>query len=149
MIASLCDALSLIKRLYDQTLQPVCEQYALTRMELDILLFLANNPVYDTAKDIVERRRLTKSHVFASVQSLEQRGWLERSLHGTNRKTIHLKSLPAAAEAIHAGQEAQTVFFDTLLAGFSPEERQNTIDWLGRISNNARTALTGGVEHAG
>lgn len=47
--------LSLFKKIYDQSLEPVCKKYQLTRMELDILLFLANNPGYDTAKDIIER----------------------------------------------------------------------------------------------
>ena len=59
------DHLFLFKRLYDQTMDPIAQQWDLTRMELDILLFLANAPAYDTAADIVERRRLTKSHVSA------------------------------------------------------------------------------------
>lgn len=53
------DHLFLFKRLYDQTMDPIAQQWDLTRMELDILLFLANAPAYDTAADIVERRRLT------------------------------------------------------------------------------------------
>ena len=55
------DHLFLFKRLYDQTMDPIAQRWDLTRMELDILLFLANAPAYDTAADIVERRRLTKS----------------------------------------------------------------------------------------
>lgn len=73
------DHLFLFKRLYDQTMDPIAQQWDLTRMELDILLFLANAPAYDTAADIVERRRLTKSHVSVSIHSLIRRGWLERS----------------------------------------------------------------------
>lgn len=42
------NSIFLIKRLYDQLLEPVCGQYGITRMELDILLFLHNNPEYDT-----------------------------------------------------------------------------------------------------
>ena len=69
------DHLFLFKRLYDQTMDPIAQQWDLTRMELDILLFLANAPAYDTAADIVERRRLTKSHVSVSIHSLIRRGW--------------------------------------------------------------------------
>ena len=53
MLFDLWDGLSLFKKIYDQSLEPVCKKYQLTRMELDILLFLANNPGYDTAKDII------------------------------------------------------------------------------------------------
>ena len=41
------DHLFLFKRLYDQTMDPIAQQWDLTRMELDILLFLANAPAYD------------------------------------------------------------------------------------------------------
>ena len=55
-LSDLWDLRSLTKRLYGQRIQPVCEAYGLTRMEMDILLFLANNPAFDTARDIVERK---------------------------------------------------------------------------------------------
>ena len=41
-LSDLWDLRSLTKRLYGQRIQPVCEAYGLTRMEMDILLFLAN-----------------------------------------------------------------------------------------------------------
>lgn len=75
-LSDLWDLRSLTKRLYGQRIQPVCEAYGLTRMEMDILLFLANNPAFDTARDIVERKQFTKSHVSASVAELERRGYL-------------------------------------------------------------------------
>lgn len=94
------DHLFLFKRLYDQTMDPIAQQWDLTRMELDILLFLANAPAYDTAADIVERRRLTKSHVSVSIHSLIRRGWLERSYLPGNRKSAHLRLLPASSSAV-------------------------------------------------
>lgn len=47
-----------VKTLYSEFVSPVCAKYGLTRIELDILLFLANNTRYDTATDIVEVRFL-------------------------------------------------------------------------------------------
>ena len=78
MLAEYWESLPLFKRLYQEKLEPVCSEYSLTRMELNILLFLANNPVHDTATDIVEVRHLTKSHVSASVKTLQARGYLQR-----------------------------------------------------------------------
>lgn len=51
MIIDFLDTITTIKKLYTVSLEPVCKQYNLTRMELDILLFLANNPQYDSAKE--------------------------------------------------------------------------------------------------
>ena len=65
-------------KLYGQMFVPVLEQWMLTQLEADILLFLANNPAYDTARDIVERRYIAKSHVSMGVESLARRGLLQR-----------------------------------------------------------------------
>ena len=46
--------------LYTQYIESVCSRHGLTRTELDILLFLANNPKFDTASDIVEMRHLSQ-----------------------------------------------------------------------------------------
>ena len=61
-------------------------------MEFNILLFLANNPEFDTAAQIIKKRAFTKSHVSMSVRSLEERGLLTGEYYGTDRRTIHLNS---------------------------------------------------------
>ena len=43
-----------MKSLYDHLCMDVMQAYHLTRSELDILLFLHNNPEFDSAKDILE-----------------------------------------------------------------------------------------------
>ena len=68
-----------VKTLYSEFVSPVCAKYGLTRIELDILLFLANNTRYDTATDIVEVRFLAKSQVSAAIKNLEARGCLRRA----------------------------------------------------------------------
>ena len=134
----------LIKRLYDQAMEPLTDQYQVTRMELDVLLFLANNPQLDTATDLVNQRSLTKSHVSSSVASLVKRGCLERVYQQDNRKVAHLKLLAPAEEIVEAGQRAQQHFFASILRNFTSEE----LAWMDRIfkkiESNARTALKEG-----
>lgn len=96
-----------MRRLYSRMLTPLLERYRLTQLEMDILLFLANNPEHDTARDMVELRHLAKSHVSAGVDSLVRRGLVERFFREGNRKVIHLRLLPAAAEPVAAGREVQ------------------------------------------
>lgn len=130
------DHLFLFKRLYDQTMDPIAQQWDLTRMELDILLFLANAPAYDTAADIVERRRLTKSHVSVSIHSLIRRGWLERSYLPGNRKSAHLRLLPASSSAVADGQAAQAALRVQLSQGMTTEERAALESAFTRIGEN-------------
>ena len=39
---------------YSRLMEPVCKKWDLTHNELDVLLFLANHPGQDTARDVVE-----------------------------------------------------------------------------------------------
>lgn len=139
------DQIFLFKRLYDQTMEPITRCWSITRMELDILLFLANTPAYDTAADIVERRQLTKSHVSVSIQSLVRRGWLERTYRPSNRKSVHLRLLPPAAPAVAAGQSAQAALRAQLSQGMTAEERAALESAFTRIGENLRLALKGDI----
>lgn len=122
--------------LYTETVTPVCEKHGLTYMEFTVLLFLANNPQFDTASDLVKYRHLTKSHVSMSVRSLEEKGLLKGEHHSPNRRTIHLTVLDAAAQIIADGRDAQQTFGKILFAGFSDREYAQLFSFMKRIDKN-------------
>lgn len=66
----------------------VCKKYQLTQMEYDILMFLHNNPQHKTAADMVRIRKSTKSHVSASLQTLERKGLILRTQSAANKRRI-------------------------------------------------------------
>lgn len=125
-----------IKSAYARCVEKTCEAHGITRMELDILLFLANNPCFDTATDIVEKRYLTKSHVSSSVRLLEACGYLRKEYLKGNRKTAHLKICDAAAGIVRDGQAAQRQFFSIVMYGFSCGEIQAMKAYHDRMSDN-------------
>lgn len=141
MLFDLWDGLSLFKKIYDQSLEPVCKKYQLTRMELDILLFLANNPGYDIAKDIIERRRLTKSHVSMSLKDLERRELVQKEYYPGNQKTAHLKLSSASVQMVSEGQQAQKKFFQTVFHDFNPEDVCRMESYFDRMQKNMQNAL--------
>lgn len=124
--------------LYTATVRPVCEKHGLTHMEFTVLMFLANNPQFDTASDIIRYRRLTKSHVSLSIHSLTDKGLLICEHRGTNRKTIHLKAAEAAKEIVSDGREAQQNFGKILFSGFSDSEYLELTSFMTRIDKNIR-----------
>ena len=75
-----------IKTLYAKCVGDVCGKHGITRIELDVLLFLANNRQFDTATDIVEVRYLSKSQVSAAVSRMEDCGYLRKEYAQANRK---------------------------------------------------------------
>lgn len=111
-----------IKTLYAKCVGSVCRKHNITRIELDILLFLSNNPAYDTATDIVEVRYLSKSQVSSAVKHLEACGYLRKEYAEDNRKTAHLRVCDTAAGIVADGQAAQEVFFNIMMRGISREE---------------------------
>ncbi len=116
------DTIQLAKKRYTLLLDPLCRQWDLTKTEIDVLLFLSNNPTFDRAADIVNLRQITKSHVSLSVTNLEQRGLLYRVFDPADRRTAHLKLTEAALPIVQEGNRIQQVFFNRIFAGLSDEE---------------------------
>lgn len=121
-IAAFFDILGQSQKVYSKLLEPVCRKWDLTRSEVDVLLFLYNNPQYDRAADIVVHRGMAKSHVSMSVASLADRGLLERLESPEDRRAVRLQ-LSGEGKAVAAdAQKAQRQFFDLLYLDISEEE---------------------------
>jgi len=131
-----------LRKLYCNLFTPLLERQGLTQLEMDILLFLANNPAYDTARDIVEKRHLAKSHVSVGVDSLAARGLLNRQMRPGNRKTIHLCLTDAAAPVVEEGRNVQTHYANILLNGFSETERSELFRLLDKVGRNVDQVLS-------
>ena len=99
----------------------VCDRYGLTQMEYDILMFLHNNPQYNTAAEIVKIRKSTKSHVSTSLKNLESKGLVERIQSKDNKKRIEIALLDQAEIIIEAGLNTQKEFAHNVLRGLTEE----------------------------
>ena len=133
-------------KLYHHQFKPLLERYGLTQIEADILLFLANNAPMDTASDIVEKQHLSKSHVSVGIDSLVRRGYLERFCRDGNRKTIHLRLLPAAGEVVAASRDVQRRYAACLFRGFGGDEVEALSKMLNRIADNVEEELSSARE---
>ena len=118
----------------------ICSKYKLTRTELLILLFLRKN-TRNTATDIVEKLKITKSHVSASVRDLEERGYITSNYEGNNHRSIQLQLCSSASDIIKAGDNVQNEFISIICQGFSPEERLRLKDYVQRMTKNANDYL--------
>lgn len=116
------DIMNIAKKNYSRLMTPLCRTYDLTRNELDVLLFLYNNPQYDRAADIVAHRGIAKSHVSLSVANLEERGLLIRRFEPADRRTAHLALTRLGTEITEKAREVQNKFFTAIHEGISDEE---------------------------
>lgn len=116
------DVMGKAKKHYARLLDPICKQWELTRNELDVLLFLYNNPQFDRAADIVSRRGIAKSHVSLSVTSLEERGFLVRRYDANDRRMAHLVLTERGREIAAQAHDVQMSYFSGIHQGITAEE---------------------------
>ena len=125
----------------------VCDQYELTQMEYDIIMFLHNNPHHNTAAEIVRIRKSTKSHVSSSLKKLENKGLIKRKQSKDNKKHIEIVLLDDAALIVDAGLNAQKQFAHNVLRGLTEEETRLCIRVFDKICNNAEEQLKNDKEN--
>ena len=99
---------------YGAACRPLCQKLKLTQTAFDILMFLANNPEYDTARDIVEVRHLKANLVSIHLDRLEAEGYLIRAAVPGDRRKRALRLTEKAAPIVEAGRELQRDFFARL-----------------------------------
>lgn len=109
-------------RFYERQFTPLLERTGLTMREVHVLLFLANNPGYDTARDVAEYRGLVKSQVSQAVDLLAVQGLLRRTPDGGDRRVVHLAITEAGAPLAREAQAIQASCGRRLLKNLTPEE---------------------------
>lgn len=130
------------QNLYERMVMPVCKAHGLTYMEFTVLMFLANNPQYDTAAQISKIRQLSKSHVSISLRGLQTRGFVEGQYFPGNQKVLHLRLTEQAQTVVTQGREAQKEFGAKLIRGFTPEEVDQLQSLINRIHENMKQEET-------
>lgn len=106
---------------YTAYCRPLCQAIGLPRTAFDILMFLANNPTLNTARDIVKIRGIKANLVSVNVDKLVNEGYLERkAVPGDRRKTC-LVCTEKAGPLIQQGQKLQAAFFQELFKTIDPE----------------------------
>ncbi len=111
-------------RILNRMMTETARNLGVTKPEMDVLLFLYNNPQYDKAADVSELRFLAKSYVSKAVDLLQKRGYLQVQNDEKDRRVMRLKLTPAADPLIAAGNETRERFLKILFEGVSQEELQ-------------------------
>ncbi|WP_455582752.1 MarR family winged helix-turn-helix transcriptional regulator [Dysosmobacter sp.] len=109
-------------RFYNRCLTPLMERQQLSLREIQVLLFLANNPGCDTARDVEKLRGLAKSQVSAAVEHLTGRGLLRRLPDQRDRRIVRLSITEAGWPIAREAQRIQARCGGALLEGLSREE---------------------------
>ena len=126
---------------YGAACRPLCQELGLPQTAFDILMFLANNPGYKTASDIVEVRHIKANLVSVNVDKLVQEGLLERRPVPGDRRKTELLCTEKAQPIIERGHALQEAFVQSLVAGIDETQMQLFCETIGQMSRNLEKLL--------
>ena len=133
------------RRYYDRQFTDLLARSGLTMREMDVILFLPNNPGHDTARDVTELRGLSKSQVSAAVDLLAERGLLDRLPDRADRRVVHLALTEAGAALARQGRQIQSACLEKLFSGLTPAETDRFQQLLEKVLTGAETQLREGA----
>ena len=123
-------------KFYDRQFADFSARTGLSLRDIHILLFLVNNPGYDTARDITELRGISKSQVSQAVELLAAEGFLLRTPDEADRRVVHLSITPEGLPLARECQAIQTACGRRLTAGLSEEQAQQLTLLLETVLDN-------------
>ncbi len=121
---------------YAGIMRPLSAELNMAQTAVDILMFLANNPGYDTAKDICTMRHLKPGIVSFHVEKLVQEGYLERQNVPGDRRKCRLVCTEKAAPIIEKGRALQAKFMRKMTKGLEKEQIDTLVTCLETFEKN-------------
>lgn len=115
---------------------PIGEKYHLSLLDIHVLLFLDRHERVDTAKDIIQSRHWTKSHVSKSIEKLIQMGYLQRKTDSQDRRRVHLLILEDARPVIDQVYGQYMYMNQILFQDITEEELRVVTQVAQKISRN-------------
>ena len=130
---------------YTAVCKPLCQTLKLPQTAFDILLFLANNPAYQTAADIVEVRKIKANLVSVNVDKLVRDGYLTRQPMPGDRRKTRLLCTEKAQPVIMQGRQLQSAFLQRLFAHTDQQMQDAFLKTISIMDKNLNELLEGDI----
>ena len=130
---------------YTAICKPLCQTLKLPQTAFDILLFLANNPAYQTAANIVEVRKIKANLVSVNVDKLVRDGYLTREPMPGDRRKTRLLCTEKAQPIILQGRQLQSAFLQRLFAHTDQQMQDAFLKTISIMDKNLNELLEGDI----
>ena len=130
---------------YTAVCKPLCQTLKLPQTAFDILLFLSNNPAYQTAEDIVEVRKIKANLVSVNVDKLVRDGYLTREPMPGDRRKTRLLCTEKAQPVIMQGRQLQSAFLQRLFAHTDQQMQDAFLKTISIMYKNLNELLEGDI----
>lgn len=125
-----------LNNVYSELCSPILRKYGINQTSFDVLMFCANNPEINTARDICEVRGIKSGIASVAVETLIQSGLLKRERDLSDRRKYRLIPTEKSIPIIEDGHTVQKHFADTLKTGVADAEIEALNSLIQKIENN-------------
>ena len=132
-----------IMQSYNAKCKPLCQEIEMPQTAFDILMFLANNPEFKTARDIVECRYIKANLVSVNVESLVREGYLTRETSPGDRRKIRLVCTEKAGPVVERGRQLQSQFAREMFKNVDERQKEDFFQVLHILENNMKEMQKG------
>lgn len=132
-----------IMQSYNAKCKPLCQEIGMPQTAFDILMFLANNPEFDTARDIVECRYIKANLVSVNVESLVREGYLTREKSPGDRRKIRLVCTEKAGPVVERGRQLQSQFAGEMFKNVDERQKEDFFQVLYILESNMKEMQKG------
>ena len=106
---------------YEEWMQPLCKATGLPFTAFAVLMYFANNPNQNTAHELCLHRGFKRAIVSVHIESLVQKGYLDRKTVEGDRRKFSLVPTKKAEPFVTQGRLYQKRFESAILEGLSKE----------------------------
>ena len=126
---------------YNATMRPLCEALDMPETAVDILMYFANNPDCNTARDVCRFKFLKSGIVSFHIDRLVNEGLLERRTEPGDRRIYRLVCTQKATPIIERGRALQCRFARSITAGLDEPTLETLRLCLETINHNLEQML--------
>ena len=128
-------------RVYNTMMQPLCEELNMPETAVDILMYFANNPDMNTARDVCRFKFLKSGIVSFHIDRMVNEGLLERRAEPGDRRICRLVCTEKAAPIIEKGRALQMQFGRAITAGLDEATMETLKFSIQTVNNNLERLL--------
>lgn len=128
--------MDLAEKEYNEMFKDFMIEHDMMRAELDIMLFLVNYPQFNTAQEIVDKRRIVKSHASLAIKDLIAKGLLTKDRSEEDHRAFLLSLTEKGKEIGAIAKEKQSFFVNELFKGMKSREVATIIEYMYTMRGN-------------
>lgn len=130
-----------LKKLIAKKVEPIIQECDLRPVELDILAFLYREKNIDTAKEIIQKKHLSKAHISKSIDNLRSKGFIQVNEDENDHRVFHISLTEKSKEVIRKVINVYAECKDIMQKNISPDELEIVKKVISKMNQNINQEL--------